>query len=79
MRVPARLKMGGFKSYRRFNPNGTPESNTQGVQVWPRSPKINLGLQIPKASGMVLCSELPNREQIADDIIAYLNAMDANK
>jgi hypothetical protein len=33
----------------------------------------------PNASGMVLRSELPNREQIADNIIAYLNAMDANK
>lgn len=33
----------------------------------------------PNASGMVLRSELPNREKVADDIIAYLNAMDANK
>lgn len=33
----------------------------------------------PDASGMVLRDELPNREQVADDIIAYLNAMNANQ
>jgi mono/diheme cytochrome c family protein len=31
----------------------------------------------PNATGMVLRDELPDREQIADDIIAYLRAMEA--
>jgi len=29
----------------------------------------------PDVSGMILRDEIPNRDQVADDIIAYLNAM----
>ncbi|EDN70772.1 hypothetical protein BGP_0243 [Beggiatoa sp. PS] len=32
---------------------------------------------LPEVSGMVLREEVANRDQVADDIIAYLRAMDA--
>jgi cytochrome c2 len=44
-----------------------------------RIKELITNINVAPVSGMVLRDELPNRDQVADDIIAYLKAMETKK